>query len=133
MAAIFKKKEEKVEAPKVEKKIIKKVEPKEEKKEVKLKSTKGFSFMVLKSPHVTEKASDLSTKNQYVFKVWPRANKIEIKKAIHQLYGVDAVKVQIINIHSKERRVGRTIGKKKGYKKAIVSLKKGQKIEILPR
>ena len=135
MAAIFKKKEEiKKEAPKAEKKVVKKEEPKVEKKEVKVaKATKGFSFEVLKAPHVTEKASDLTEKNQYVFEVWPSTNKIEIKKAVHQLYGVDAIRVQIINIHSKERRVGRTIGTKKGYKKAIVTLKKGQKIEILPR
>ncbi|MFA5355761.1 MAG: 50S ribosomal protein L23 [Candidatus Paceibacterota bacterium] len=128
--AIFKKKEEKIEAPKETKKEIKKEEPKEAKQP---RATKGFSFAVLKAPHVTEKASDLTEKNQYVFEVWPKTNKIEIKKAVKDLYNVDAVSVKIINIHSKERRVGRTIGTKQGYKKAIVSLKKGQKIEILPR
>jgi large subunit ribosomal protein L23 len=123
-------KKEKTEAPKEIKKAEKKEQPKETKQP---KATKGFSFAVLKSPHVTEKASDLTKQNQYVFKVWPSTNKIEIKKAVESLYNVEVKGIQIINIHEKERRVGRTIGTKKGYKKAIITLKKGQKIEILPR
>ncbi|MFH1582596.1 MAG: 50S ribosomal protein L23 [bacterium] len=139
---IFKKK--KKEAPKEKpetlkkKPVVKKEEKPVERAEKKVlkpkeKKTKGISFNVLKSPHVTEKASDLTRKNQYIFKVWPRSNKIEIKRAVEDLFGVDVTAVRIINIHKKARRVGKTQGFRTGYKKAIVCLAKGQKIEILPR
>jgi len=88
---------------------------------------------VLDHPHITEKATELVEKNKYVFKVLPRANKFEIKKSISDLYGVDVVDVKIINIPRRQRRIGRHMGWRKGYKKAIVKIKKGQKIEILPR
>lgn len=92
-----------------------------------------MAFKVLESPHVTEKASDLAEKNKYSFKVSRRSNKTEIKKAVEELYGVKVVNVAIINIHRKKKRVGRTMGFKKGYKKAIVEIKKGQSIEVMPR
>ena len=140
---VFKKKEdktpeEKPKAPKKEKVSVKKeVKPvvKTEKQEVKPKEkkSKGIYYDILKSPHVTEKASDLAENNQYVFKVWPRAHKLEIGKAVKDLYGVDVTAVRIINIPKKAKRVGKSQGFKKGYKKAIVSLKKGQKIEIVSR
>lgn len=133
---IFKKKK-KEEKPK---KVVEKVEKKEVKKEVKVEKPKarkelkiGQSYRILKSPHVTEKATDLAEKNQYVFRVFPRANKIEMKKAIEGTYGVDVVSVRIINVPEKKRRLGKTKGVKAGYKKAIVRVKEGQKIEVLPR
>ena len=102
--------------------------------EKKVKKIPGLAYKVLASPHVTEKATNLSEVNQYVFKVLPGSNKIEIKKAIESLYGAEVEKVRIINVHKKKRRIGRTReGWKKGYKKAIVEIKKGQKIEIMPR
>jgi len=88
---------------------------------------------VLASPHVTERATALTEKDKYVFKVFPRTNKTEVKKAIEGLYGVDVVDVRIINIPKKQRKLGKQTGWRKGYKKAIVKIKKGQKIEILPR
>jgi large subunit ribosomal protein L23 len=93
----------------------------------------GQSWRILRSPHITEKATDFIEKNQYVFKVFPKANKIEIKKAIEGLYGVEVTGIKIINIPSKKRRLGRIEGLRKGYKKAIVKVKEGQKIEVLPR
>jgi len=93
----------------------------------------GRSYKILKSPHVTEKAGDLTEKNQYVFRVFPRTNKMEVKKAIENTYGVDVVSVKIINAPEKKRRLGKIQGTKPGYKKAIVKIKKGQKIEVLPR
>lgn len=117
------------------KKVVKK--PKEvipEVKPTKVKEKKiSLAWKVLESPHITEKATSLVSKNQYVFNVWPRSNKPEIKKAVEGIYGVNVLYVKIINIPSKKRRLGRTSGLKKGYKKAIVKLKKGQKIEVLPR
>lgn len=97
------------------------------------KNISVLGFRTLKSPHVTEKATDLLEKNQYVFRVFSGANKIEIKKVIQDSYGVDVEAVRIINIPSKKRRLGRTEGRQSGYKKAIVKIKEGQKIEILPR
>jgi len=97
------------------------------------RKTAKIAYRVLASPHVTEKATALEKDNKYIFKVLPRANKIEIKKGIDELYGVDVIDVKIINIHRKKRRVGRKMGWKKGYKKAIIRLKKGQKIEIISR
>jgi large subunit ribosomal protein L23 len=106
----------------------------ERKKEQPTVSRSKSAYKVLGSPHVTEKATGLSESDQYIFKVLPRSNKIEIKKAIESLYEVKVEKIRIINIHRKKRRVGRTReGWKKGYKKAIVRIKKGQKIEIMPR
>lgn len=93
----------------------------------------GQAWRVLKQPHVTEKATDLNKQSQYVFKIWPNANKIDVKKAIEDLYGVDVQGVNVIKVPRKRRRLGRIRGWRKGYKKAIVKLKKGQKIEVLSR
>jgi large subunit ribosomal protein L23 len=91
------------------------------------------TYKILKVPHVTEKASDLVKKNQYVFKVWPGVNKVEVKKAVEGLFGIEVVGVRIINIPRKKRRLGKVSGFRKPYKKAIVRVKEGQKIEVLPR
>lgn len=99
----------------------------------KAKKVSEFGFRLLKVPHVTEKATDSLEKNQYVLKVFPRANKTEIKRTIRESYGVEVAAVRIINVPSKKRRLGRITGVQPGYKKAIVKLKEGQKIEILPR
>lgn len=135
----FKKEEEKKveKKPKVsvEKKAAKKAPDKAstEKKEVSTKKKSEIAYKILKGPHVTEKATDLTGNDQYIFEVFPRANKIQVKKAVEELYGVDVLSVNMINIHSKTRRYGRTVGKKPGYKKAIVRIKKGQVIELMPR
>ena len=120
-----------IEKPKEEIPLEKPVEvkPPKVKREVKV----GEAYRILKTPQVTEKATDLTKKNQYVFKVWPGANKVEIKKAIEDLYGVDVISVKIIKVPRKRRRLGRIRGWRKGYKKAIVKIKEGQKIEVLPR
>jgi len=90
-------------------------------------------YRVLKSVHITEKATELAEKNQYIFKVFPDSNKQEIKKVVESIYSVDVVSVNIINIHRKRKKLGKSIGWKQGYKKAIVKIKQGQEIEILPR
>jgi len=112
---------------KVEKPVA--INPPKVKKEAKV----GEAHRVLKTPQVTEKATGLVGQNQYVFKVWPRANKVETKKAIEDLYGVDVISVKIIKVPRKRRRLGRIQGFRRGYKKAIVKIKEGQKIEVLPR
>ena len=116
-----------------EKKAEKAEKPKAKKVLGTKKKKAGRAFAVLESPHITEKATNLAEQNKYVFKVFSNSNKIEIKKAIEGLYEVDVIDVKIINVHRRRRRLGRQRGWKKGYKKAIVRIKKGQKIEIMPR
>lgn len=127
---IFKKKKKET-APKED--ITKKTEGKKTKKTAvsEKKKTKGKTmyFGVLKSPYITEKAIDLTSENKYTFKVFPRANKTEIKKAVESLYNVDVLKVSIIKVPSKRRGSRMTSGWKRGFKKAIVKIKEGQRIE----
>ncbi|MCP6718145.1 MAG: 50S ribosomal protein L23 [Patescibacteria group bacterium] len=129
------KKKEEVKEKKEEKKEVEK-KPENVKKEPvgsvkKIKpSLKGFAYQILKSPHITEKATDLAKENKYVFRVYPRTNKIEIKKAVELLYGVKVLSVKIIKVPPKKRVFKGIKGERSGYKKAIVEVLKGQKIEI---
>ena len=82
------------------------------------------------SPIVTEKSTNLSEQNKIVFKVSNKLNKIIIKKNIEKIFKVNVVKVNIINKQSRKKI---TRGKKvkiQGYKKAIITLKKGQNIDL---
>ena len=83
-------------------------------------------------PHITEKATDLAAKNQYVFVVQTTANKKDIARSVEKMYGVNVKGVRIVNVHPKKMRLGKIKGVKKGYKKAMVQIQKDQKIEILP-
>lgn len=123
-------KEKKIEVGKKEEKVVLKKEPL--KKPVRGgEKQSGLAYDIIKKPHISEKATDLGLNNQYIFEVFPNTNKIQIKKAIEKFYGVDVLSVNIIKIPAKKRRIGKTSGFKKGYKKAIVKVKEGQKIEIL--
>ncbi len=119
------------------KKEAKPVEKKEEKTESSAKvaspkiANSKFSYEAIKEPHISEKASYLAEKDQYTFDVSSRYNKNEIKIAVEGLYGVNVLSVNIIKIPSKKRRLGKTEGFRKAYKKAVVKIKEGQKIEIL--
>ena len=86
---------------------------------------------LIKHPHITEKASMLAENNQYVFVVAKEATAPEVKKAITAIYKVKVDGVRMINAKSKEKRYGRAMGTKPGYRKAIVTLKKGEKLDIL--
>jgi len=77
----------------------------------------------------TEKAEELAAKAQYVFKVNPLANKTKIKEAIEEIFKVKVKKVRVINVHPKKRTFRGKVGFKRGFKKAIITLKEG-KIEI---
>ena len=82
------------------------------------------------SPIVTEKSTNISEQNKIVFKVNVDANKNNIKKNIEKIFKVEVIKVNIIN---KKTRIKITRGKKvrvKGFKKAIITLKKGQNIDL---
>lgn len=88
------------------------------------------AYRVLIKPVVSEKATFIGQFNQYVFEVHPSTNKIVIKKAIQALYGVEPIKINIINVSGKSVRYGRNKGKTKRWKKAIVTLKQGQSIQV---
>tara|TARA_B100000029_G_C16792630_1_gene673620 strand:+ start:224 stop:517 length:294 start_codon:yes stop_codon:yes gene_type:complete len=82
------------------------------------------------SPNITEKATSLSEFNKVVFKVNKNANKNSIKKSIEKIFKVNVIKVNTINFKSKTKIVRNRKGTKPGYKKAIVTLKKGQSIDL---
>lgn len=90
------------------------------------------SASMIKQAWITEKAGGLTNMGQYNFIVDQKANKPEVKKAIEQIYGVKIVSVNMVNIKGKPRRMGRTMGRSSAYKKAIVTLKEGQKIDVMP-
>ncbi|MEK7190109.1 MAG: 50S ribosomal protein L23 [Patescibacteria group bacterium] len=85
---------------------------------------------LLVKPLVTEKITYLQSDGKYGFEVLPVANKQEVKKAIEAIYNVHVVKVHMINCLGKKVRYGRMSGKRKDRKKAIVTLKKGERIEV---
>ena len=84
----------------------------------------------IRSPIITEKATILSEQNKTVFKVHEKANKKVIKKNIEKLFKVNVVKVNIINQKTKVKMRQGKKSFKNGYKKAIVTLKKGQSIDL---
>ena len=95
-----------------------------------VRGTSVNAYQVLLKPLVTEKAADLGTHNQYVFMIDPRMNKIEVKKAIRTIYGINPLAVRIITMQGKAVRYGRRYGVTKNWKKAMVTLKAGDKIEV---
>jgi len=88
---------------------------------------------LIKRPIITEKATRVAANGTYFFLVRNEATKPEVAKAIHAIYKVDVEKVRIVNVRPKVRRLGRSIGVRSGYKKALVTLKSGQKLDILPQ
>ncbi len=89
-----------------------------------------LAFLTLESPHVSEKGAFLAGNNQYIFKVSSRANRVETKKAVELLYKVKVIKVNIINSPDRPKSWRGRPGYRSGIKKAVVTLKEGDKIEI---
>ena len=87
---------------------------------------------VIKKPVLTEKSSGMSEReNKYSFHVARNANKIDIKRAVESLFRVKVVCVNTITMRGKKKRVRHRIGKTPDWKKAIVTLNKGEKIEFV--
>lgn len=103
---------------------------KEPMKESVKEPVKDASGIILRS-HVSEKASSLQQNNEYVFEVFSSATKLMVRDALERTYGVNAQKVRIINVKPRKVRVGKFQGTKPGFKKAIVGLRKGEKIDSL--
>ena len=93
-----------------------------------MKDTKYLE--IIKAPVVTEKSEAAKQTGKYIFKVEPKANKIEIKDAIEKLIKVKVVSIRTINVKPKKRRVGRYTGLTNRSKKAIVTLQEGQTIDL---
>lgn len=87
---------------------------------------------IIEHPLITEKAAARGSNGVYMFRVASHATKPEVKKAVAARYKVTVTAVQIVNVKSKRRRLGQSFGIKPGFKKAIVTLQKGQKLDILP-
>ena len=87
-------------------------------------------FELIKKPHISEKALRFNSENKYVFVVSQLANKSEIKKAVASLYGVIVKSVNITKVPSKPKKFKGIPGIKSGYKKAIITLAKGNKIDM---
>ncbi|MDP3725883.1 MAG: 50S ribosomal protein L23 [bacterium] len=95
------------------------------------KEKKGERFShILVRPRISEKAALQSGGNSYIFDVAVGANKIEIKKAIQEIYNVSPIRVNVINMKSKRKMVRNRLGKTASYKKAIVFLRDGDNIEL---
>lgn len=94
------------------------------------KKFSGQAYRILVKPMITEKATNLNSENQYVFMVDINANKIEVSKAIEEVYGVRPISVNIIKMKGKRVNRGRISGRRKDFKKAIITLKKGESIAV---
>ncbi len=89
-------------------------------------------YNVIKKPCLTEKGMLLQEEhNQVVMKVHSKANKIQIKKSVEELFNVKVDKVRTANMHGKKKRVGTHSGQRSNWKKAIITLKEGHKIDFL--
>ncbi len=89
------------------------------------------NYTIIKGPWVTEKSTLMNEyNNQVVFEVDPRANKIEIKKAVEQIFKVKVMSVRTMWVKGKPKRLGRSFGYRSKRKKAIVRLEPGHKIEF---
>ena len=83
---------------------------------------------VLTRPIVSEKAYALNPLGQYVFRVDRDANKISVRKAVEKLFSVNVTRVNMLNVRGKARNFGKTSGRTSAWKKAIVTIRKGQTI-----
>ncbi|MBI4119030.1 MAG: 50S ribosomal protein L23 [Parcubacteria group bacterium] len=88
---------------------------------------------VLRKPVVSEKALDMESVGKYVFEVADGATKPEIKKEIEKLYGVKVKKVNVVTVQPQSIFFKGRSGRQNGFKKALVKLRSGQKIEVLPK
>lgn len=85
---------------------------------------------ILIRPIITEKSSRLMAHDKYTFEVLPKANKIEIRRAVEEVFKVKVASVNTIKVRSKPKRMGRFIGRSRSWKKAVVTLRPGERIEF---
>jgi large subunit ribosomal protein L23 len=89
-------------------------------------------YSIIRRPRFTEKGSQLKeSENKILVEVSPDANKLEIKKAIEEIFKVKVNKVSTINIKGKWKKHGKSLGKRSDKKKAVITLKKGEKLDFI--
>ena len=123
-------KESKTAVKKTVKKSVKKETEVTTATEVKKQKGGNISNRVLLRPLVTEKGAIMGAQNKYCFIVDKNANKITVKQAVKETYGIMPISVRTINVSGKEKRYGRNVGRRSDYKKAIVALPKGKTITL---
>ncbi|HOA63255.1 MAG: 50S ribosomal protein L23 [Acholeplasmataceae bacterium] len=87
-------------------------------------------YDIIRRPIITEKTTNLAEKGKYTFEVMPGTNKVEIKKAIEEIFNVNVVSVNIVNVRRKSRKVGKYSGFRPAVRKAIVTLEAGQTLDV---
>lgn len=85
---------------------------------------------IIRKPIITEKSIMLAAENKYTFEVDHRANKLEIRKAVEDIFDVKVLKINTSSVKPKKRRFGRYEGFTRSWKKAVVQLQEGNKIEL---
>ena len=85
---------------------------------------------IIVRPVITEKSSRMMEINKFTFEVHSSANKIEIRKAVEEVFNVKVMSVHTIQVRSKQKRMGRFVGRSRSWKKAIVTLVAGERIEF---
>lgn len=89
-------------------------------------------YRIIRAPLLSEKCHDLKERhNQVAFRVDPAATKSDIKAAVERIFKAKVAAVNVVNVAGKEKRLGRHVGRRSDWKKAIVTLKAGEKIEII--
>lgn len=89
------------------------------------------AYEIIKSPVITEKGTiQKEANNQLTFEVARRANRVEIRHAVEKIFNVRVVRVRTMQMKGKVKRMGRTLGKRRDWKKAIVTLARGENIEF---
>jgi large subunit ribosomal protein L23 len=84
---------------------------------------------VILAPVVSEKATRVAERREFVFKVRPDASKAEIREAVERVFGVEVAQVRTLNVQGKRKRAGRSFGQRKDWKKSYVTLKPGHDID----
>lgn len=92
---------------------------------------KKSPYDILIRPLLTEKMTALKeNENKVAFIVYKKANKIDIKKAIEEAFKIKVAAINVMNIAGKKKKLGRFLGKRPDWRKAIITLKKGEKLEL---
>ena len=87
-------------------------------------------YDIIVRPLITEKSTKLVEKRKYTFEVMQGVNKVEVKKAVEEIFKVNVIQVNMINVRKKERRVGKYEGFRPAVRKAIVTLAEGQTLDV---
>jgi large subunit ribosomal protein L23 len=114
----------------VKEKAVKETVSENKKTVSKLFASNGSNYQVILKPVVTEKSAHMEASNKYVFIVSGSASKMQIKRAIKELYGVNVVAVHSMNVQGKNLNFGRTPGRRSDFKKAIVTLAKNSSLKL---